>query len=62
MEAESKFIELVAEVLNHPEFDLGFVINGLRDVCIEKMAKDSDEDSAKLWILLTQAKKLLKED
>jgi hypothetical protein len=62
MEAESEFIELVAEVLNHPEFDMGYILKGFCDSCLERMGKNADEDQARLWILLTQAQKLLKED
>jgi hypothetical protein len=62
MESESEFIELVAEVLNHPEMDMSYVIQGLCDVCLEKMTKDSDETSAQVWIHLTKAQKLLKDD
>jgi hypothetical protein len=38
------------------------VIQGLCDVCLEKMTKDSDETSAQVWIHLTKAQKLLKDD
>jgi hypothetical protein len=62
MEAESDFIEKVAEILNHTEFDMGFVLKGLCDLCVEKMEKDADEKSARVWLLLTQAQKLLQEN
>jgi hypothetical protein len=62
MENESEFIELVGEMLNHPEMDMGYILKGFCDSCLEAMEKNADEDQARLWILLTKAQKLLKEE
>jgi hypothetical protein len=59
MESKPEFIELVGEMLNHPEMDMSHVIQGLCEILLEKMAKDADEDSARVWLLLTKAIKLL---
>jgi hypothetical protein len=59
MENEFDFIEKVAEIVSHPEFDMSYVLKALSESCLERMEKDSDETSAKVWILLTKAQKLL---
>jgi hypothetical protein len=62
MQSESEFIELVGEMLNHPDFDMGYVLKGFTESCLEAMEKDADENSARVWLLLTKAQKLLKEE
>jgi hypothetical protein len=59
MNEELDFIEKVAEIVSHPEFDMSYVLKALSESCLERMAKESDENSARVWILLTKAQKLL---
>jgi hypothetical protein len=62
-EAEFEFIELVGQVFSHPELDVTFILQGLCEILLEKMAKESsDESVGEVWVLLTKAQKLLKED
>jgi hypothetical protein len=54
MNQEFDFIEKVAEIVSHPEFDMWYMIQAL----IEKRASNSDEIS----ILLTKVQNLLEKE